>query len=502
MKKENVIMYVADQWRSDSIGLNGNECTYTPNLDKLAEDGVNFSNAYCQNPVCVPSRSSFLTGLYPHTLGHRTMHFLQGEEVPNIMRNFKNAGYEVFWGGRNDFLHESVNQMDYCDIRFDPFADFMENMKKEAKANPDKKKEVPPYKQLEAEWRAKPGYKYSHYRGIDERNKAMGMMDWTVIEGGINYIKDYDVNSEKPFFMYLAGILPHPPYGVIEEYLKDIKVDKIPKPIRLTAEELEKKASILRGIRDNQEVYKLTDEELIELKAVYYAMGTQLDDYLGKLFDSLHEKGIYDETTIVFFSDHGDYTGDYEICEKNQNTFEDAISNVPLIIKPASHHDVKVRSTDALVELIDVQKTLHDLCDVENKEIDFGLSLKEVLAGKEEHRKYAHCEGGRTELDGSYAHDAGHAEGHEYWPRTIEQTQIPQHSKALMVRGERYKYVFRLYETDEFYDLEVDPFERNNIFSEDHSLEIRAIIDEMKYEALSHMVFSSDFVPNRYDKRT
>ena len=81
----NIIYFVADQLRADALHHLGNEASQTPNLDALASEGISYANAYCQNPVCVPSRCSFLTGLYPHTTGHRTIHYLQNEEAANFM---------------------------------------------------------------------------------------------------------------------------------------------------------------------------------------------------------------------------------------------------------------------------------------------------------------------------------------------------------------------------------------------------------------------------------
>ena len=86
MNNRNIVCFVADQMRSDALHIHHNEASITPNLDHIIDEGVSFENAYCQNPVCVPSRCSFLTGLYPHTLGHRTMHFLQNEDEPNILK--------------------------------------------------------------------------------------------------------------------------------------------------------------------------------------------------------------------------------------------------------------------------------------------------------------------------------------------------------------------------------------------------------------------------------
>ncbi len=83
--KPNIVYFVADQMRNYALHHMGCKASITPNLDALLEEGVSFKNAYCQNPVCVPSRCSFLTGLYPHTTGHRTMHYLQDPDEPNFL---------------------------------------------------------------------------------------------------------------------------------------------------------------------------------------------------------------------------------------------------------------------------------------------------------------------------------------------------------------------------------------------------------------------------------
>ena len=84
MAKPNIIYFVADQMREDALHHAGCEAPSPLTLTGLLEEGVSFANAYCQNPVCVPSRCSFLTGLYPHTTGHRTMHFLQDPDEPKL----------------------------------------------------------------------------------------------------------------------------------------------------------------------------------------------------------------------------------------------------------------------------------------------------------------------------------------------------------------------------------------------------------------------------------
>ena len=119
MSKPNIIYFVADQMRKDALHHMGCEASITPNFDALVEEGVSFENAYCQNPICAPSRCSFLTGLYPHTTGHRTIHYLQDEDEPNFLRTMKNQGYEVIWFGLNDVIPASMPKDDYCDAYFD-----------------------------------------------------------------------------------------------------------------------------------------------------------------------------------------------------------------------------------------------------------------------------------------------------------------------------------------------------------------------------------------------
>lgn len=481
-KKKNVVMIVADQWRADSVGYDGNTNVHTPEIDGLAKEGVSFSNTFCQNPVCVPSRSSFMTGLYPHTKGHRTMHNLMDDKEPNILKTLKNSGYHVYWGGRNDFLKTDSDVHQLCSTRDDQFAEKMkqirlkkERQQKETNKNIEEK-EV-----------------YTHTKGVSE---MVHHPEEEQFKHATEFLENKEYGDD-PFCMYLALALPHPPYQIDTKWFDLFDEEDIPDPIKLSEEEWSKKPSLIQGIYKNQKLYNLSDEELKKIKQIYYAMGTKLDNYIGDLIKTLKDQGLYDDTIFVFFSDHGDYTGDYQMVEKTQNTFEDCLTRVPLVIKPAKGMEFKPRNTDALVELIDVQATIMDLLDIEPEHTQFGKSLRSVLQGENQHRDVVFCEGGRLEGE-SHAMDAGHTPDNEYWPRTTEQEKIPQHTKAMMLRDKDYKYVYRLYEEDEFYDLKVDPTEKNNqigntAFSEK--------VKEYKNRMLQHFFETCDVVPFKQDKR-
>lgn len=104
-KKPHIIIINPDEMRGDAMGHTGNGAAITPHLDLFArEEAVSFSNAFCQNPVCVPSRCSFFTGLYPHVHGHRTMSYLLHEEEDSLLRELKNNGYYVWMNDRNDLV--------------------------------------------------------------------------------------------------------------------------------------------------------------------------------------------------------------------------------------------------------------------------------------------------------------------------------------------------------------------------------------------------------------
>ena len=143
---------------------------------------------------------------------------------------------------------------------------------------------------------------------------------------------------------------------------------------------------MLYGINEKQNLNDWTEERFDELRATYLAMVSRFDHQLGLIQEKLQETGFYDDTHLIVFSDHGDYTGDYTITEKVQNCFEDPISNVPLLIKPAKSIQSVPRITKAQAELVDLPATIAELAEIELSYTQFGRSLVHVLTGDEEHK--------------------------------------------------------------------------------------------------------------------
>ncbi len=499
-KKPNIVYFVADQMRCDSLAHMGNPASITPNLDGMLEDGVSFENAYCQNPVCVPSRCSFLSGLYPHTTGHRTIHYLQNPGEPNILRTMKNNGYEVIWIGRNDIIPADQSKEEFCDAYYDGWND--EDTKSVTRTEPFHHlllKNSPKDNKQEKKNTDDPGY-YSFYTGKKENPEDDFMdKDENCVKKALEYIeKKSKEKDSKPFFLYITLIYPHPPYGCEEPWYSSIDRSKL-LPRRPSALTLEGKPSMLKGICEKQNLEAgWKEDDFTELRATYLAMVSRFDYHYGLVRDKLKENQLYDDTSIFVFSDHGDYTTDYGIAEKVQNCFEDPITNVPLLVKPAKQFECKPRKSKALVELVDLTETICEMSGIQTEYVQFGKSLLDTLSGNEVHKEAVFCEGGRIHKE-TWAMELGHKKESHYWPRLATQAEEgPEHTKAVMIRMGNYKYTYRLYEQDEFYNLEKDPLElKNEIGNEDYTQDIQ----KMKMKILDWMIETGDIVPNRKDLR-
>jgi len=489
-KLPHIVIFNPDQWRGDVMGHMGNPAAVTPNLDRITKtDAVSFRNAFCQNPVCTPSRCSFMTGWYPHVRGHRTMfHMLRPPDEVPFIKTLRDNGYFVWWGGKNDLVPGQDGYDAYCDVKY---------------SSP--RKGQPMWRGGNKEWRGEPGSDtyYSFYVGrldVPEGEDVYPDGDWLNVLGAIDLVKDPP--TDKPLCIYLPLTYPHPPYAVEDPYYSMIDRAKI--PARVAAPEgWPGKPSLLKGIWERQNMQGWSEDRWTELRATYYGMCARLDHQFGLLMDALKEAGIYDETAVFLFSDHGDFTGDYGLVEKTQNTYEDCLTRVPFVIKPPAGVPVKPRVSDALVELVDVSATVEALTGIRQEHTHFGRSLLPVLAGEtDEHRDAVFCEGGR--LHGETQAMELQSNQHEnpeglYWPRLVLQAQEgPEHSKATMLRTREFKYVRRIYESDELYDLRSDPAEVNNRINDPALADtLRALKERM----LKFLFETSDIVPITTDRR-
>lgn len=498
--RPNIIIFNPDQWRSDVMGHMGDPAAVTPNLDAAVNsDFVSFRNAFCQNPVCTPSRCSFMSGWYPHVRGHRTMfHMLHPDRgEPVLLKTLKDNGYHVWWGGKNDLVPGQNGHQDYCHTYF--------------QASPEdlarwghKPRRMFGYDRGSA-WRGEPGsdtyYSFMVGRLDTEGDSIYCDKDWQNVLGARDFLLKRTQNDQ-PFCLYLPLTYPHPEYAVEDPFFSKIDRNRL-KPRIPHPENWEGKPSLLKGIWQRQNMMSWSEDRWKELRATYYGMCARVDHQFGLLMQALKHAGLYDNTAVFVFSDHGDFTGDYGLVEKTQNTFEDVLTRVPFLVKPPAGTPCKPRISDAMVELIDFPATVEALTGIAPQHTHFGRSLLPILPGDTDTlRDAVFCEGGRLhgethcmEKDSPSATDPKGL----YWPRTnLQSSEGPEHTKAVMCRTHDYKYVRRLYESDELYDLRTDPGEVRNLINDPA---YRDILQTLRDRMLTFFMETADAVPWQIDQR-
>jgi len=497
MSRPNIIIFNPDQWRGDVMGHMGNPAAITPNLDKFAlQEAVSFRNAFCQNPVCTPSRCSFMTGWYPHVRGHRSMNFMlrDHEGEPNLLKILKEHDYLVWWGGKNDLIPGQFGYEDVADIHFQPHREDFERWK----LTPRTGSHIG-----DMSWRGDPDSDsfFSFFHGkLDKGNEDVYCdMDWMMVLGAIDFLNNYQ--GEQPLCIYLPISYPHPPYCVEEPWYSTTDRNALPSRTKAPVDWKEKPA-ILEGIFDSQGLQDWSEDRWAELRATYYGMCSRVDHQFGLLTDVLREVDQFDNSAIFLLADHGDFTGDYGLVEKTQNTFEDCLTRVPFIVKPPADINVTPGVSDALVELTDFSATVYDFAGIDPGYSHFGLSLKSLIGGSTpEHRDAVFCEGGRLYGE-AHASEANHLQGPEglYYPRLQVQVRDdgPYHTKAAMCRTKDFKYVKRYYESDELYDLKDDPRELHNLINDKAN---QAVLLELKERMLDWYMSTCDVVPWELDER-
>lgn len=468
------------------MGHLGNPSSQTPYLDRMAAtDAVSFRRAFCQNPVCVPSRCSFFTGLYPHVRGHRTMSYLLREQETSLLKELKEQGYYVWMNSRNDLVAGQVPGL------FESHATEVYYSGAAGEApGPE-----------EGGIRGEPGGKqfYSFYSGRlkTDGNGRNYTNDEEDVDAAIERIRSR--KDDRPLCMFLGLMYPHPPYKVEEPYYS--MAEQIEAWKRIPETECSGKPRMEELLKKGLNMGAYTEEDWNALRSCYLGMCSKVDTMFARLCDALKEEGIYDDCAIFFFSDHGDYTGDYGLCEKAQNTFEDCLTKVPFLIKPPAWFDTDAGVADGLTELVDLYATVLEFAEVKPSHTHFGRSLTETIKDRQRiGREYVFSEGGRLaeETHCDEYHECLPDKRNYYYPRMMAQTDPVAHGKATMIRSERYKYIRRIYEADEFYDLERDPGECKNVIADPVYRE-----EVMKHQEamLDWYQKTADVVPFDFDER-
>ena len=397
----DIVVIITDQQRYDTIHALGARHVDTPNIDRLAQRGVNFSQCHVTAPSCVPCRASLFTGYYPHSNGVHA----------------NGQAWNKTWVSRlQEVGYLTVNIGKMHTIPYDAPAGFDERYVVE---NKDRFMEGRYYfdewdKALAAHGLKK--QQREEYRKRADYRERLGAFAWELPEElhsdvFVGRMTRWWLESkpvEKPLFMVVGFPGPHPPYDPTQEYIDRYMDRDIPLP-EVTEEELaglppafaEKRQHDVDVDHDSV-VWSLspTPEQLHRMRAYYCANVEMIDREVGQILDTLEQRGRLDNTIIVFASDHGDCLGDHGLIQK-WAPYEE-VTRVPLIIcapgRFAQGHDV-----DALVQLFDLGPTILEWAGVIPDPSFEAESLNAALDGEPfDGRTHVFCDqGGDVNLTGA-----------------------------------------------------------------------------------------------------
>lgn len=390
MSQPNILWLCTDQQRFDTIRSLGNDLIRTPNIDRLVEEGVAFTQAFCQSPVCSPSRASFLTGRYARTTRCRQ----NGQTIPAdevlVSRMFADAGYRCGLAGKLHLASCSDGKVEeriddgYHDFHWShhPQPDWPEN--------------------AYTQWLTTKGQSWEElYSGPDTGYVKHGVpaefhqTTWCA-ETTMDFIQ---TNAGRPWFFSFNCFDPHHAFDPPPEYLAKYNPDEMPLPKRRD-NELESKPTFQQldaewahnspgGFHSGA----MTDDDRRQVTAAYYAMCELVDDQVGRILTCLEETGQRDKTIVIFMSDHGEMLGDHGIYYKGPHFYDEAV-RVPLVISWPEKFSAGLQ-VDGLTELVDLVPTLLESAHLEIPERVQGKSLVPLLTGKanpQQHRDQVFCE--------------------------------------------------------------------------------------------------------------
>jgi uncharacterized sulfatase len=365
--KPNVLFIAVDDMNND-LGCYGSPIVQSPNIDRLAARGVRFEHAYCQFPLCSPSRSSIMTGLRPDQtrVFDLQYHFRQGlPEVVTLPQLFMRSGY---YAARVGKIYHYGNPGDIGTSGLDDPASWMEVVNP---AGLDKTTLEPDLTN------------FTPTRGLgsalallsDPKGRDEDHTDGMVATEAIRLLEKH---QKEPFFLAVGFYKPHTPYIAPKKYFDLYPLEKIEVPRMPAGFENTVPAPALASTKPWPN-FGVTHDQARQSKQAYYAAISFVDAQIGRVIDALDRLGLADNTIIMFWSDHGYSLGEHGLWMK-QSCFEES-ARIPLIVvlpgmKPAATRRVSPR----LVELLDMYPTLADLAGLTPPANLAGTSLRPLLA--------------------------------------------------------------------------------------------------------------------------
>lgn len=436
----NVLFIVSDQHNAKVLGHQGHPNARTPNLDRMAAEGVRCDAAITQNPICTPSRVSFLSGQYCHNHGYYGLSGPNPGGLPNIVGHFRQAGYTTAALGKIHCPEYWIE--DQCDV-FHETCDTSIGGRSAA------------YTQFLVERRVQhledhiglPEFGARGRQSMEGRPSPLTFdesQEGWITQQAINVMRDAAVHGQ-PFFVHASLPRPHQCTSPSQPFWDLYDEASLVLPPNADYEMRDKAPHLVRAAEHWRggewmllEPHSFEAGRLRKLRG-YLGAVSQVDHAVGRMLDFLRESGLAENTIVVYTADHGDYATEHGIMEKAPGICSDAITRVPQIWwAPQQLRAGHV--VGELVESVDISATLCDLVGLPQMETADGRSLRHLLRG-----------------EGGSVHRVGVTEF--AWSKSVRKAQFRYVHYPREMFLEQYPDGF-----GELYDLNADPWEMRNLF--------------------------------------
>lgn len=422
----NIVFICSDQHSYKYTGYAGHPLVQTPNLDRIAAEGVRFDSAYCGSPVCVPGRTSLMTGMYPSDCNSFCNSTVWDGSHPLWGKRLREAGYYTLATGKLDLNDDFESGFEEIETS------------NQHRHNPD----------ITSLFRRPVGYRMEERPGVEGGSRSKRHVDSRRVQVALDFLKNDRPRLNMPWTLYVGFTQPHPPFVALDKYYEMYPSYGIDMPNNPPGH-LEDQHLVMQELRHFKRLAVPIEEARIRrARAGYYGMITELDGYVGQLWDYLKSAGLIENTLFIYTSDHGESLGEHGLWQKN--TLYDGANHVPLLMAGAGLPSGVV--VDSPVAHVDLVKTLLEAGGSSDSPDVRGESLLPLIFNSPgAHPRFAytecHCEGNCT---GSF-----------------------------MVRKGDWKYIHFSWYEDLLFNLATDPGEFNNLIGDPEAKEVKEDLREI-----------------------
>lgn len=408
--RPNILLVCSDQHTPRVAGCYGNKVIATPNIDRLAREGCRFDAAYCNSPICVSSRHSFLTGLYPFETGSLDNGSMLNPQIPTYAHMAVMGGYHTVLAGRMHLLGPNQSP------------GFLERLTGDVQDYEFGSGSTRPDARLGNMSRPDP------LRRTGAGENSYIDFDRQVTRDACDWLHDRAGNTDQPFLMTVGYWNPHCPYLVPEKYYQKY-AGRVAMP-QISPEVLDRQHPVHREYRAKIEYDTIPEADRVAAKAAYFGLVDFLDEQIGGLLETLEQTGLLENTIVVYFSDHGEMMGEHGRWHKGC-FYEDSV-RVPLIVRMPEKQGSGTVLTQP-VSLIDLFPTVCDWIGVTPPHKVSGNSLLPLLEGET-----------------------------NAWSGVVKAEYYEGDSRRMIRRGNWKLSVCSRFEEVDLYDLSTDPEEIRN----------------------------------------